>query len=94
MIGMSPATVTRSGGGVPVDIEIIISCKIGYKLGFAEIKHQTETCHLLARRKIQTYSYIRHVGCILPIPLRSGLLIRFITGFEGRLELRLQFQKQ
>ena len=85
---------TGSGGGVPVDKAVISACKIGYKSGFAEIKHQTETCHLLARRKIQTYSYIRHVGRILLIPLCSGLLIRFITGFEGRLELRLQFQKQ
>jgi hypothetical protein len=41
-----------------------------------------------------TYFYIRHVGLILPIPLGNGLLIRFIAGFEGHLELRLQFQKQ
>jgi hypothetical protein len=85
---------TGSGLGAPVAKAIISACKIGYMSGFVEKKHQTEIYHLLAKRKIETYFYIRHVGRMLVIPLRRGLLILIMTGFEGRLKFRLQFQKQ
>jgi hypothetical protein len=65
--------------------------------GFAKIKHQTRGKWNLSsfeKRKVQTYIYIRHVGCErLLVPLK-GLLIFFMFSIEGRLKVRLNFHKQ
>jgi len=58
----------------------------------AEIKHQTRGS--VAKRKVQTYIYIRHVGRSRLLVLLKGLLIFIMSGIEGCLEIRLQFHKQ
>ena len=64
---------------------------------FAEIKHETRgnwDLSSFAKRKLETYIYIRHVGCMNPLVLLKGLLIVLMSGLEGLLKLSLQFQKQ
>ena len=93
MGGASPKSATLC----PVRRATIIACKIVYMSGFAEIKHQTRgkwDLSSFAKRKLQTYICIRHVGRSHPMVLLKGLLIVLMSGLEGLLKLSLQFQKQ